>query len=114
MGVMAPLLGVILTVAGFYWLRVGDENQSLQTILLAVTPLISGVGTGAVLALINQALLHIAGRRVESLRMSARTWFDSVIWSRSSFDTQASTMKAVQAMERLIRNTLADIARLSD
>src|SRR3954471_20266817 len=61
MGVMAPLLGVILTVAGFYWLRVGDENQSLQTILLAVTPLVGGVGTGAVLALVNQGLLHIAG-----------------------------------------------------
>ena len=69
MGVMAPLLGVVLTVVGFYWLKVGDEEQSLQSILLAVTPLVSGVGTGAVLALINQVLLHIAGRRAESLRM---------------------------------------------
>src|SRR4029078_2379069 len=82
MGVMAPLLGVVLTVAGFYWLHVGDDVQSLQTILLAVTPLVSGVGTGAVLALINQVLLHIAGRRVESLRMIARMWFDTVIWCR--------------------------------
>src|SRR3954470_1114795 len=81
MGIMAPLLGVVLTVAGFYWLHVGDDVQSFQTILLAVTPLVSGVGTGAVLALMNQALLHIAGRRVESLRMTARTWFDTVIWS---------------------------------
>src|SRR6476620_9002402 len=56
MGVMAPLLGVVLTVAGFYWLHVGNEDESLQTILLAVTPLVSGVGTGAVLALINHAL----------------------------------------------------------
>src|SRR6476646_8617018 len=34
MGVMAPLLGVVLTVAGFYWLHIGDGDQSLQTILM--------------------------------------------------------------------------------
>lgn len=114
MGVMAPLLGVVLTVVGFYWLKVGEGDESLQSILSAVAPLVSGVGTGAVLALINQALLHMAGRRVESLRMMARTWFDTVIWSRASFDTQGSTGKAVQAMERLMKNTLGDIERLSE
>jgi hypothetical protein len=102
MGVMAPLLGVVLTVVGFYWLKIGEEEQSLQSILLAVTPLVSGVGTGAVLALINQALLHLAGRHVESLRMLARTWFDTVIWSDVGLDTQATTMKAVRAMERFV------------
>jgi methyl-accepting chemotaxis protein len=100
MGVMAPLLGVVLTVAGFYWLDVSDNEQSLQSILLAVTPLVSGVGTGAVLALINQGLLHVAGRSVESLRLTARTWFDAVIWSRIGLDTQAATVKAVRALER--------------
>jgi hypothetical protein len=114
MGVMAPLLGVVLTVVGFYWLKVADGDESLQSILAAVAPLVSGVGTGAVLALINQALLHMAGRRVESLRMTARTWFDTVIWSRASFDTQGSAGKAVQAMERLMKNTLGDIERLSE
>jgi hypothetical protein len=114
MGVMAPLLGVVLTVVGFYWLKVGDGDESLQSIMSAVAPLVSGVGTGAVLALINQGLLHMAGRRVESLRMTARTWFDTVIWSRANFDTQGSAGKAVQAMERLMRSTLADIDRLSD
>jgi hypothetical protein len=101
MGVMAPLLGVVLTVVGFYWLDVGQGDESLQSIMLAVTPLVGGVGTGAVLALINQGLLHIAGRRVESLRMAARTWFDMVIWSHIGLDTQAATVKAVRAMERL-------------
>jgi hypothetical protein len=99
MGVMAPLLGVVLTVAGFYWLNVGKDDQSLEGILMAVTPLVSGVGTGAVLALINQVLLHIAGRRVESLRMSARTWFDKVIWSQSGGDAEV-TVQAVHAVER--------------
>jgi uncharacterized protein YukE len=101
MGIMAPLLGVVLTVVGFYWLHVSEEEQSLQTILLAVTPLIAGVGTGAVLALINQILLHVVGRRAEALRMSARTWFDAVIWSRIGLDTQAATVKVVRAMERI-------------
>jgi hypothetical protein len=115
MSVMAPLLGVVLTVAGFYWLNVSEEDQSLQTILMAVTPLVSGVGTGAVLAIINQMLLHMAGRRVESLRTSARHWFDTVIWSRATFDAQGGgTAKAVQAMERLVRNALSDIDRLSE
>jgi methyl-accepting chemotaxis protein len=100
MGVMAPLLGVVLTVAGFYWLDVSNDEQSLQSILLAVTPLVAGVGTGAVLALINQGLLHVAGRSVESLRLVARTWFDAVIWGRIGLDTQAATVKAVRALER--------------
>jgi methyl-accepting chemotaxis protein len=52
------------------------------------------------LALINQALLHVAGRRAESLRMSARMWFDSVIWSHIGLDTQAATVKAVHALEQ--------------
>jgi hypothetical protein len=114
MGVMAPLLGVVLTVAGFYWLHVGDDVQSLQTILLAVAPLVSGVGTGAVLALINQALLHIAGRRVESLRMSARTWFDTVIWSRFGSGALPTNLTAAQLMEHFVRNALDDMNRLSD
>jgi hypothetical protein len=114
MGVMAPLLGVVLTVAGFYWLKVGEEDESLESILLAVAPLISGVGTGAVLALINQALLHIAGRRVESLRMTARSWFDAVIWANCNCDVQAGQGNAVQVMEQFIRSAIDDINRLSD
>jgi hypothetical protein len=114
MGVMAPLLGVILTVTGFYWLHVGNEDQSLQTILLAVTPLVSGVGTGAVLALINQALLHIAGRRVESLRMTARTWFDMVIWGRFGPGALPTSLTAAQVMEHFVRSALDDMNRLSD
>jgi len=110
MGVMAPLLGVVLTVVGFYWLKVGQsDEQSLQSILLAVTPLISGVGAGAVLALVNQALLHGAGVRIERLRMSARAWFDAVIWSHAGLDTQAATVKAVAAIERFAR-TVAESA----
>ena len=69
-----PGLGVILTVMGFAWLDVPEsEEQSLGQILFAVTPLVAGVGTGAVLAFINQGLLHLASTRVESLRTASRT-----------------------------------------
>lgn len=114
MSVMAPLLGVVLTVAGFYWLNVGGDDQSLESILSAVTPLVSGVGAGAVLALINQLLLHVAGRRVESLRMTARGWFDTVIWNRSGTDTHGSSATAIHSMERMVRETLSDIHRLNE
>jgi hypothetical protein len=114
MGVMAPLLGVVLTVAGFYWLNVSDDVQSLQTILMAVTPLVSGVGTGAVLALINQALLHVAGRRVESLRTAARNWFDAVIWRRVGSSAIPTNLTAAQLMELFVRDALDDMNRLSD
>jgi len=83
---MAPLLGVVLTVAGFYWLHVGDEDQTLQTILLAVTPLVSGVGTGSRAGVDKSGYSsHMAGRRVESLRMTARAWFDTVDLEPSRF-----------------------------
>jgi len=102
MGVMAPLLGVILTVMGFAWLDVPEsEEQSLGQILFAVTPLVAGVGTGAVLAFINQGLLHLASTRVESLRTAARTWFDSAIWNQIGIDVQAATIKTIASIERM-------------
>lgn len=114
MGVMAPLLGVVLTVAGFFWLNVGENEQSLQSILLAVTPLVSGVGTGAILALINQVLLHIAGRRVESLRLTGRTWFDTVIWQSLCGDNQAAAVTTEQVVEGFLRGALDDVERLAE
>jgi len=109
MGIMAPLLGVVLTVVGFYWLKIDESGeQSLQTILKAVTPLVSGVGAGAVLALLNQALLQGVGGRMERLRMTARAWFDAAIWRHVGTSQQASvipsaTAEAVAALEKLAR-----------
>ena len=105
LGVMAPLLGVILTVLGFGWIEMPETDEpSLSQMLDVVTPLVAGVGTGALLALINQGLLHIAGARVEALRMIARTWFDEVIWSSVGLDTQAATVKAIAAIEKMAKS----------
>jgi hypothetical protein len=108
MGIMAPLLGVVLTVVGFYWLKIDESGeQSLQTILKAVTPLVSGVGAGAVLALLNQALLQIVGGKMEQLRMTARAWFDAAIWRHVGVNAASTTaeasLQAVAALEKLSR-----------
>ncbi|MAT72824.1 MAG: hypothetical protein CMJ58_25365 [Planctomycetaceae bacterium] len=112
MSVMAPLLGVVLTVLGFYWLEVnGEGERSLGTILAAVTPLVSGVGTGAVLALINQILLHLASGRLERLRITARTWFDAAIW-RHAGRAQPATAAALVDQQKVARSFAAVAAQL--
>jgi chromosome segregation ATPase len=104
-GVMAPLLGVVMTVLGFLVLKVPEtESQTLADILYAVMPLVAGVGAGGALALINQGLLHIVGNKVESVRNSARAWFDAAIWSGVGLDTQAATVKAITAIERMAKS----------
>jgi ABC-type transporter Mla subunit MlaD len=104
LGVAAPLLGVILTVAGFAWLEVPENSESLDNILLAVMPLVAGVGAGAILAFINQFLLHLAGNKVEAFRMTARTWFDSAVWSGARSDRQAATDKSLRTIERMVES----------
>lgn len=108
MGNMAPLLGVVLTVMGFVWLDAPETgDRSFGDILVAVTPLVAGVGTGAVLALFNNVLLHVGGARTEAVRMSARSWFDSAIWSQIGLDSQAATVKAVSAVEQMAESIAA-------
>lgn len=102
--VMAPLLGVIITVLGFMLIdfsRTGEQN--LGELLLTVAPLAAGVGTGALLAIINQGLLHFVGNKVERVRYAARVWFDAAIWSNVGLDTQAATVKAIQAIEKMAK-----------
>ncbi|MEZ6070820.1 MAG: hypothetical protein R3C10_11250 [Pirellulales bacterium] len=116
LGVAAPLLGVILTVVGFGWLKLPDESESLDGVLFAVTPLVAGVGAGAVLAFINQFLLHAAGTQVEGLRLDARNWFDAAIWRFQSADTApAMAGKGAGAFDALVDSmaSSADVHRQS-
>jgi hypothetical protein len=108
LGVMAPLIGVILTVMGFGWLDFSNAgDKSLDQLILAVSPLVVGVGAGAVLAAVNQLLLHFAGMRAEGLRFAARTWFDMAIWREVGLDTQAATVKAIAAIENMAKSLSA-------
>ena len=110
-GVMAPLLGVILTVGGFILLLLTETKKmtaelAMSDILYLVMPLILGVGIGAALALINQGLLHFLGVRVEAVRDAARTWFDAAIWRDLGLDVQAATVKTIKAMQRMANAVL--------
>jgi len=115
LGVMAPLLGVIITVIGFIMLlpksAAMSEELAMGDILYMVTPLVAGVGTGAALAFINAGLLHLAGVRVEAVRDSARAWFDSAIWRNVGLDVQAATVKAITAMERMAKSVTQSAVR---
>ena len=102
MGVMAPLLGVVLTVLGFPFIEV-PAGAEMQEMLGVVAPLVAGVGTGAVLALVNQFLLHVVGGRTEALRVTGRTWFDTVVWRGVGLDTRAATTSTIAAMQTLAR-----------
>ncbi len=105
LSVAAPLLGVILTVLGFRFIVLPEtEDPSLSEMLNVVTPLVLGVGAGAVLAMINQFLLHFAGSRAEAMRTVGRTWFDSAIWYSVGLDTQAATVKSIAAIERMAKS----------
>ena len=52
--------------------------------------------------------------RVESLRLTARNWFDSVIWDRYGADARGTSLKAADVMEHFLRTALEDIDRLSE
>src|SRR5690606_15319322 len=96
-----------------YWLDINEAGeQSLQTILTAVTPLVSGVGAGAVLALINQLLLHLTGIRLERLRMAARTWFDGAIWRRVGHPAEVAANNAMIDHERFAQSFAAAATQL--
>ena len=56
----------------------------------------------------------IAGRRVELLRMTARTWFDTVIWRRLGSGAIPTNLTAAQVMEEFVKSALDDMNRLSD
>lgn len=114
-GVMAPLLGVLITVAGFVTLKLPDSSeQSLRDILLAVTPLVTGVGIGAALAFVNQWLLHACGLYADTLRVRAREWFDAEIWQRfesATHTAQTRALAAVEAFAQAITQSAAEHAR---
>ena len=98
-GIMAPLLGVLITVGGFVSLQLPNSGElQLQDILLAVTPLVAGVGIGAALAFINQWLLHIASGSGERLRIRARQWFDASIWGVMEDETESSNSVVLAAI----------------
>jgi hypothetical protein len=76
LGILAPIIGVLLTSILFLSF---DSTKALkaEAILSSVTPLVAGVFAGAVLAILNQILLTIAGWQINYLRVAVRKWLDA-------------------------------------
>ena len=75
--VMAPLLGVMITAAGFLQLQLPDVDDSVSRIVETIMPLILGVGSGAALAFFNQILLQLSDGFADATRASAERWLDN-------------------------------------
>lgn len=102
MGIMAPLVGLLITVLGFFFLQPPTaDSGDLRQILHALTPLVLGVGTGATLALINQVLLHLAGKGTDALRAVACRWFDDCVWKHVQAKPHAATEDAAEALREM-------------
>ena len=95
--VVAPLIGVVITVVGFWWLPVNtSEKATLGEILVAVRPLYLGIFAGAVLAIWNQVILHSVSLYLDGLRGVARGWFDEWVGGRAG-----AGGKVAEALDRL-------------
>jgi methyl-accepting chemotaxis protein len=110
MGIMAPLVGLLITVVGFFFLQPPTaDNGDLKQILYSLTPLVLGVGTGASLALINQLLLHLAGKGTDTLRTVACCWFDDCVWKHvqaKPYVAANDAADALQVMAETIRGSV--------
>ena len=102
MGIMAPLFGLLITVTGFFFLEPATAgNGDLKQILHTLTPLVLGVGTGASLAIINQLLLHLAGKRTDAVRLVAIDWFDDYVWPLVRTKPEAAANDAAEALKSM-------------
>ncbi len=112
LGFMAPLVGLLITVAGFGVLAFGKfpaQVSSVRDIFLLLVPLIEGIAIGAVLALVNQWLLHRAERQGVRLQQEAREWFDASVWDPLCLEQQEESERDREQHQQFgeeIRNSL--------
>jgi len=99
LSVMAPLLGVLMTVGGAMLLNpTTDDLKRLDALYKQVIPVIAGVGIGALLAFVNQWLLHFCSRSADKLRLAARTWFDVGVWDALGNKTKSASERMMESL----------------
>jgi methyl-accepting chemotaxis protein len=109
MQIMAPLVGLLITVVGFFFLEPPTaDSGDLKQILHSLMPLVLGVGTGATLALINQLLLHLASKGTDTLGTVACRWFDDCVWKhvQAKPHVAANGAEALQAMTETLQGSI--------
>lgn len=109
-GIVAPMVGLLVTVAGFLFLDpVATTDWDLKQILHALSPIVLGLGIGAVLTIINHFLLHMAGKKTDSVRSTACRWFDDCVWKHVQAKPRVAADDAagsLQAMAETIRESI--------
>jgi hypothetical protein len=91
----APLIGVLLTAIGFITMEVDfDDVQSLAI------PLVGGVATGAVLALLSQLLIYLVEIDIDKSRRDGQLLIDE-IWIKATSDMDDPHRSVLIAIGRL-------------
>lgn len=110
LSVLAPLMGVLLTAVGLFLLRLPSGNElGLNQILSSIWPLFIGVGRGALVAVINQFLLHCAALRIEDVQAAGRSWFDESVWN--SHPLHQHQLAEMKSAARLRKNLVCSAKR---
>lgn len=113
-GVVAAWLGVLLACVGILpWNAVVGAGTAADGPLALAVPLAAGGAMGALMALFNAGLLHVATNRMDRLRTTARAWFDTAVWQAAERDAQAvrdRTLAALQAMSQTMENAASVFA----
>lgn len=91
----APLIGVLLTAIGF--VTIESDLNDVQS--LAV-PLVGGVATGAILALLSQLLLYFVELDIDKSRRDGQLLIDE-IWVKATADLDDPHRSVVLAVGRL-------------
>lgn len=110
-GIVAPMVGLLITVAGFLSLDPSAGDWNLKEILQMVSPIVLGIGSGAALTTFNHLLLHFVGKKTDVVRSLAGNWFDERIWKGVQTKPQTSgneAAEALAAMAETIRRSLTE------
>jgi hypothetical protein len=91
----APLIGVLLTAIGFITME-GDFNE-VQSLAI---PLVGGVATGAILALLSQLVLYFVELDIDKSRRDGQLLIDE-IWIKATSDLDDPHRSVLLAVGRL-------------
>ncbi|MCS7306885.1 MAG: hypothetical protein NZ602_17470 [Thermoguttaceae bacterium] len=100
LAVIAPVLGVLLTVLGIASFPTPGTNGAVEG-LENFKGLVWGVGVGATLALVAQGLLYLVSRKLESARQAGYRWFDECIWHHLQIGPQESALDLADSFQKM-------------
>ena len=110
MGIVAPMVGVLLTVAAFLSLDLPTADWSLTEIFQMISRIMLGVGSGAALTAFNHFLLHVVGKKTDVVRSAACRWFDECIWRNVQVKPHEVTNNVTESLQEMSTTIRASVA----